>query len=97
MWAVTFKNSFRLCKNVIIRSGTYFAAKGLPFSLFGYEVLGLIGLIVLGLAIIFIIRLVLILIPAIITAVVVWFLTGSMWWAGIVFLVVAALSVLKKL
>jgi membrane protein implicated in regulation of membrane protease activity len=39
----------------------------------------------------------LILIPAIIVAVVVWFFTGSMWWAGIAFLVIAALSVLKKL
>ena len=66
-------------------------------SLFGYDVLGLIGLVVLGLIIVFIIRLVLILIPAIIVAVVVWFFTGSMWWAGIAFFVIAALSVLKKL
>jgi len=86
-----------LCKNVIIRLETYFAGEGLSLSLFGYDVIGLIGLVVLGLIIIFIIRLVLILIPAIIVAVVVWFFTGSMWWAGIAFPVIAALSVLKKL
>ncbi len=66
-------------------------------SLFGYDVIGLIGLVVLGLVIVFIIRVVLILVPAAIVAVVVWFFTGSMWWAGIAFLVIAALSVLKKL
>jgi hypothetical protein len=75
----------------------YLVEKGQSLSLFGYDVLGLIGLVVLGLIIVFIIRLVLILVPAIIVAVVVWFFTGSMWWAGIAFLVIAALSVLKKL
>ena len=69
----------------------------LCLSLFGYNVLGLIGLVILGLIIVFIIRLVLILIPAIVIALVVWFLTGSTWWAGIAFLVIAALSMLKKL
>jgi hypothetical protein len=62
-----------------------------------YDLLGLIGLIILGLVIIFLIRLVLILLPAAVVAFVVWWLTRSTWWAGIAFLVVAALSILKKL
>jgi len=63
----------------------------------GYDVIGLIGLIIIGLVIIFLIRLLLIFIPAVIIAVVVWLLTGSLWWAGIAFLVISALSILKKL
>ncbi len=63
----------------------------------GYDILGLIGLIIIGLVIIFLIRLVLILIPAAIVAFIVWFLTGNLWWAGIAFLVIVALSILKKL
>lgn len=64
---------------------------------FGYDILGLVVLIIIGLIIIFIIRLLLVLIPAAIVAFIVWFLTGSLWWAGIAFLVIAALSILKKL
>lgn len=63
----------------------------------GADLLGLIGLIILGLIIIFVIRLLLILIPAALVAFIVWFLTGSLWLAGIAFLVIAALSVFKKL
>jgi hypothetical protein len=59
--------------------------------------MGLIGLIIIGLVIILVIRLLFMLIPAALVAVVVWFLTDSLWWAGIAFLIVAALSVLKKL
>jgi hypothetical protein len=66
-------------------------------SLFGYDLMGLIGLIVLGLVIVLIIRIVLVLIPAAIVAFLVWFFTGSTWWAGIAFLIIAALSILKKL
>jgi len=66
-------------------------------SFFGLDVWGLIGLIIIGLIIILIIRIVLMLIPAAIVAFVVWYLTGSLWWAGIAFLVVAALSILKKM
>jgi len=62
-----------------------------------YDLLGLIGLIILGLVIVFLIRLVLILLPAAVVAFVVWCLTNNTWWAGIAFLVVAALSILKKL
>jgi len=59
--------------------------------------MGLIGLIIIGLVIIFVIRLLFMLIPAALVALVVWLFTGSMWWAGIAFLLVAALSVFKKL
>jgi membrane protein implicated in regulation of membrane protease activity len=37
------------------------------------------------------------LIPAALVAFVVWFLTGNLWWAGIAFLLIAALSIFKKL
>lgn len=63
----------------------------------GFDLLGLIGLIIIGLIIIFVIRLLFVLIPAAIIAIIVWFLTGSLWWAGVAFLVIAALSILKKL
>lgn len=62
-----------------------------------YDVMGLIGLIILGLIILLVIKLIIVLIPAAIVAAVVYFLTGSMWWAGLAFLIVAALSVLKRL
>jgi hypothetical protein len=66
-------------------------------SWFTYDLMGLIGLIVLGLVIILVVRLLLVLIPAALVAVVVWFFTGSTWLAGLAFLIVAALSILKKL
>ncbi len=66
-------------------------------SWFGYDLLGLIGLVILGLIIIFLIRLILILIPAAVVAFIVWFFTGSMWLAGVAFLIIAAISLLKKL
>jgi hypothetical protein len=59
--------------------------------------MGLIGLIILGLVIILVIRLLVIVIPAAIVSFIVWYLTGSTWWAGAAFLIVAALSILKKL
>lgn len=61
------------------------------------EILGLIALIIIGLIIIFLIRLILILIPAAIVAFIVWYLTRSGWLAGVAFLVIAALSLLRKL
>ncbi len=66
-------------------------------SFVGYDLMGLIGLIVLGLIIIFLIRLVLVLVPAVLVAIIVYWLTGSTWWAGLAFLVIAALSIVKKL
>jgi len=63
----------------------------------GLDLLGIIGLIIIGLIIIFVIRLLFMLIPAALVAFVVWFFTGNLWWAGIAFLLIAALSILKKL
>ena len=62
-----------------------------------YDIVGLIGLIILGLIILLVIRLIIVLVPAAIVAIVVYFLTNSTWWAGLAFLIVAALSILKKL
>jgi len=65
---------------------------------FELDLVALIGLVIIGIIIIVLIRLVLILIPAVLLAFAVWLLTdGSLFWAGIAFLVVAALSILKKL
>lgn len=63
-----------------------------------FALLGLIGLIIIGIIIILVIRLLFVLIPAAIVAIIVWLLTdGDLWWTGIAFLAIAALSVLKKL
>jgi hypothetical protein len=83
-------------ENVINALEAYFSL-GEMWGLLTYDLMGLIGLIVIGLIILLVIKLIIVLIPAAIVAAVVYFLTGSMWWAGLAFLVVAALSVLKKL
>jgi len=62
-----------------------------------FDVIALVVLVIIGIIIILLIRLLLILIPAVLLALVVWFFTGSLFWAGITFLVIAALSILKKL
>lgn len=68
---------------------------GLPA---GFDWTFLIILVVIGLVIIILVKLFLVLIPAILVAIVVYFLTaGDLFWTGIAFLVVAALSVLRKL
>ena len=55
-------------------------------------------LVIIGLIIIVLIKLFLVLIPAVLVAVVVYFLTGGdLFWTGIAFLVVAALSILSKI
>lgn len=65
---------------------------------FTFDLTALIVLIIIGLIIIVLIKLFLVLIPAILVAIVVWFLTGgNLFWTGIAFLVVAALSILAKL
>jgi hypothetical protein len=64
----------------------------------GLDLTALVILVIIGLVIIILIKLFLVLIPAILVAVVVYFLTGGdLFWTGIAFLVVAALSVLAKL
>jgi hypothetical protein len=62
-----------------------------------FDIIALVVLVIIGIIIILLIRLLLILIPAVLLALVVWFFTGSLFWAGITFLVIAALSILKKL
>ncbi|MCL4429542.1 MAG: hypothetical protein M1167_02200 [Chloroflexi bacterium] len=67
---------------------------GLP----GFDLTFLIILVIIGLIIIVLIKIFLVLIPAILVAIVVYFLTGGdLFWTGIAFLVVAALSILAKL
>ncbi len=64
----------------------------------GFDLTFLIILVIIGLVIIILIKLFLVLIPAILVAIVVWFLTGGdLFWTGVAFLVVAALSILAKL
>jgi hypothetical protein len=64
----------------------------------GLDLTALVILIIIGLIIIILIKLFLVLIPAILVAIVVYFLTnGDLFWTGIAFLVVAALSILAKL
>lgn len=87
---LVFCRKYYYLKNVHYR-------RGLLLSVFGFDVLGLIGLIIIGLIIIIVIRLLFVLIPAALVAFIVWFLTGSLWWAGIAFVIIAALSILKKL
>ena len=61
------------------------------------DILILIGLLVIGfLIILFIGKVIWFFIPAGIIALVVFFLTGNLTWTGITFLVIAALSLLKK-
>jgi hypothetical protein len=79
------------------------------FMLVTYSVLDSLGLgsidwvfllilVVIGLVIIVLLKLFLVLIPAILVAIVVYFLTGGdLFWTGVAFLVVAALSIIAKL
>jgi len=62
-----------------------------------FDIISLIILVVIGIIIIMLVRLLLMFIPAVLLAIVVWIFTGSLFWAGITFLVVATLSFLKKL
>jgi hypothetical protein len=63
----------------------------------GFDIVFFIILIIIGLIIVLLIRVFLVLIPAVLIAIVVWLLTGDLFWAGIAFLVVAALSFLARL
>lgn len=71
------------------------------YSVLGDITTGLIALIVLviiGLIIILLLKLFIVIIPAAIVAIIVYFLTGGdLFWTGIAFLVVAALSLISKL
>ena len=74
-----------------------FAVLGIFDSIPQIDIIALVVLVIIGIIIIMLIRLLLMLIPAVLLALVVWFFTGSLFWAGITFLIVAALSILKKL
>jgi len=74
-----------------------FAALGIFDSIPQIDIIALVVLVIIGIIIIMLIRLLLMIIPAVLLALVVWFFTGSLFWAGITFLIVAALSILKKL
>jgi len=74
-----------------------YAVMGIFDSIPQFDIIALVVLVIIGIIIILLIRLLLILIPAVLLALVVWFLTGSLFWTGITFFVIAALSILKKL
>ncbi len=61
------------------------------------DVAFLLLLLVIGLVIIILLaKVFLFILPAGIIALIVWFLTGSVFWAGVAFLVVALISLLKR-
>jgi hypothetical protein len=74
-----------------------YAVLGIFDSIPQFDILALVVLVIIGIIIILLIRLLIMLIPAVLLALVVWFFTGSLFWAGITFLVVAAFSILKKI
>jgi hypothetical protein len=82
--------------NFILMSLVYSILSSLGLG--GFDIGFLIALVIIGVIIIILIRIFLVLIPAILVAIVVYFLTGGdLFWTGIAFLVVAALSILTKL
>ena len=65
---------------------------------FTLDLTALVILIIIGLIIIVLIKLFLVLIPAILVAIVVYFLTGGdLFWTGVAFLIVAALSLISRI
>jgi len=67
---------------------------GLPLL---FEIVALLVLLLIGIIIIVIVaKVLLFFLPAAIIAIVVWFLTESWFWAGVAFLVIAFISVLKR-
>ena len=74
-----------------------YAVMGIFDSISQIDIIALVVLVIIGIIIILLIRFLLMLIPAALLALVVWFFTGSLFWAGVTFLVVAAFSLLKKL
>ena len=61
------------------------------------DIIALFVLVIIGIIVILLIRLLLMLIPAVLFAILVWFFTGSLFWAGVTFLIIASLSILRKL
>jgi len=79
---------------VMLESVLIFAAQnaGYPLNLFW----GLIFMVLVGSIIIWVIGTLIFFIPAAIVAGVIWFLTGNPDYTGAAFLIIAALSILKK-
>ena len=72
----------------------FFSLPGLPLL---FEIIALLILLVIGLIIIgVIVKAILFFLPATIIAIVVWVLTGSWLWAGVAFLIVAFISIVKR-
>ena len=63
----------------------------------GVDWVFLLVLVIIGLVVILLVKLFLVFIPAILAAIVVFLLTGDLFWTGIAFLIVALLSLLSKL
>lgn len=62
-----------------------------------FEVIALLILLVIGLIIIVVIaKVLLFFLPAAIIAIVVWFLTESWFWAGVAFLIIAFISLVRR-
>ncbi len=73
----------------------------LPLPSFGlpllYEIIILLALLIIGiLIIVVIVKVFLFILPGAIVALVVWLLTGSLFWAGVAFLIVAFISILRR-
>lgn len=62
----------------------------------GLSILALISLVIVGLIIIILIKAFLFLLPAAIVAFAVWYITGDNYLTGIAFLIIAAISLIKK-
>jgi hypothetical protein len=74
-------------------SASPFVAQILPFL---FDIILLVILLFIGIVVIVIIaKVILFVLPAAIIAVVVWFLTGSLFLAGVAFLIVALISVVR--
>jgi len=72
----------------------FISVPGLPVL---YELLILFLLVVVGLVIIILIaKVLLFILPGAIVALVVWFLTGSLLWAGVAFIVVSFISLVRR-
>jgi hypothetical protein len=74
------------------------AAIPLPFDIPPlYDLLLLFLLLIVGIVVIILIaKVILFILPAGIIALVVWFLTNSFFWAGVAFLVVAFISLIRR-
>jgi hypothetical protein len=73
------------------------AVLGIFDSIPQIDIIAFVILVIIGIIVIMLIRLFIMLIPAVLLALVVWFFIGSLFWAGVTFLIIAAFSILKEL